>query len=72
MACLRNRDERFPLNAAPSVLDFMKRFGPQSDKPAAGGGTAPEMTEAEYNEAFSGALYRMPGDPPGTVRRKTP
>ncbi len=44
----RNRDERFPLNAAPSALDFMKKFSPESDKPgassavqpAAGGGTA--------------------------------
>ncbi len=42
MACLRNRDERFPLNATPSVLSFMKKFGPgHGDKPDAGGGEPP-------------------------------
>jgi hypothetical protein len=61
----RNRNERFPLNAAPSVLDFMKKFSPESDKPGAPSAAKPAdmprpTTRAEYDALPSGTKFIAP------------
>jgi len=68
----RDRDERFPLNAAPSVLDFMKRFGPQSDKPAAPGNQTPSITPKQREEAEEALEWanKNPNDPNADAVRK--